>query len=78
MLGFSNNSKVSQERLLGGGGNERPKAGSPTSALRTGVPHTLAAEGLLGRFQVGPGSLNCVISLVHLVWGTWGGVGNGA
>ena len=52
--------------------------GSPTSAPGTGASHRLAAEGLLGCFQVGPGSLNFVISLVNLVWGIWGGAGNGA
>ena len=78
VLGFLNHSKASQERLLGGCGNEHPQVGSPTSAPGTGAPHRLAAEGLLGCFQVGPGSLNFVISLVNLVWGIWGRVGNGA
>lgn len=77
VLGFLNNSKASRERLLGGVRNACPQVGSPTSAPGTGAPHRLAAEGLLGRFQVGPGSLNFVISLVNLVWGIWGGVGNG-
>ena len=52
--------------------------GSPTSAPGTGASHRLAAEGLLGCFQVAPGSLNFVISLVNLVWGIWEGAGNGA